>query len=86
MEVRLAKMAQPQFDLHAAVVNAASSWNEVAPIVFVPTDQQEFERLAAILDEIAQIVQGNEAHPLANLLYVIATLVEQYEQEHDPDA
>jgi hypothetical protein len=79
-------MAHPQFDPHTAVVSAASSWSNVAPIVFVPTNQQEFERLAAILDEVAQIVQGDEAHPLANLLYVVATLVEQYEQEHDPDA
>ena len=79
-------MAQAQFDLHAAVATAASSWSNVAPIIFVPTNQQEFERLAAILDEIAQIVQGDESHPLADLLYVVGSLVEQYEQEHDPDA
>jgi len=79
-------MANLQFDPHAAVASAAPSWSSVAPVVFVPTNQQEFERLASILDELVQIVQGDEIHPLANLLYVVATLVEQYEQEHDPDA
>jgi HTH-type transcriptional regulator / antitoxin HigA len=67
------------------IASAAQAWGNVAPIVFVPKNQQEFERLVSVAEQLANVVRGDEHHPLAELLYVIGSLVEQYEKEHDPD-
>ena len=79
-------MAQPQFDPHRAVADAAIAWGHIAPVVIVPTSEADFQRLLAVIDEVLQITRGDTDHPLAALLYVLGTLAHEYEQAHDPDA
>jgi HTH-type transcriptional regulator / antitoxin HigA len=74
-----------QFNFDPQVATAVQSWGNVSPIVFVPKNQQEFERLVSVVEQLADVVRGDENHPLAELLYVVSLLVEQYEKEHDPD-
>jgi hypothetical protein len=78
-------MAQTQFDAQAAVQDAVSAWAHVAPIFIVPTNDEEFDRLRAVITQLAMRVTS-EDHPLANLLHVLGTLALEYEQAHDPDA
>lgn len=39
----------------------------------------------AFLDELIDIVQEDENHPLASLMELVGTLIEKYESEHVPE-
>ena len=60
-------------------------WPRVAPIVFVHRSEAEYERLVAVLDQLIDVVGGDEAHPLASLMEIVGILVENYEHEHVPE-
>jgi HTH-type transcriptional regulator/antitoxin HigA len=79
-------MAQIQFDPQAVVQDAASAWSHVAPAVFVPTNDAEFDHLLAVIDQVVMLTEGDDNHPLSGLLEVITTIAHEYEQAHDPDA
>ena len=78
-------MAQTQFDAQAAVADAASVWNHVAPVIIVPTNDAEFDQLLEVINQVVTLVTS-EDHPLAGLLHILGTLAYEYEQAHDPDA
>ncbi len=59
--------------------------SQITKFVFVPTNDDEYENLRRILDEITDIVRGDETHPLASLMDVLGVLIESYETEHTPD-
>ncbi len=41
--------------------------------------------LAAVLDDLIDVVGENENHPLASLIEVIGVLIEKYEDENVPE-
>lgn len=57
----------------------------MAKFIFVPTNEDEYNRLVELLDEITDIVRDDEEHPLANLMDVIGVLIETYENQHVPE-
>jgi len=63
---------------------ASSAWESVAPVVFVPRSEEEYDRLVAVLEALIDTVGEDEAHPLASLMEVIGTLIEKYEDDHVP--
>ncbi|MFN8496811.1 MAG: hypothetical protein U0641_03065 [Anaerolineae bacterium] len=67
------------------VEQAERAWPEVAPVVFVPHTEADYERLVSILDELIDIVGEDEMHPLASLMEIIGVLIERYEDEHVPE-
>ncbi len=69
----------------AEVQTAERLWPTLAPIVFVPHSETEYQRLVALLDALIDIVGENENHPLASLMEVIGVLIEKYEDEHVPE-
>ena len=42
------------------------AWPAVAPILFVPRTEREYERLVSILDTLIDVVGEDEGHPLAS--------------------
>lgn len=66
------------------VESAEEAWPAVAPVVFVPHTEDDYQRLVAILDELIDTVGEDETHPLASLMEVIGVLIERYEDEHVP--
>ena len=54
----------------------------MADIVFVPHDEQEYGRLAELLDGLIDEVGEDESHPLASLMEIMSVLIENYEAEH----
>lgn len=64
---------------------ASSAWESVAPVVFVPRSDEDYDRLVAVLDALIDTVGEEEAHPLASLMEVIGTLIEKYEDDHVPE-
>ena len=60
-------------------------WPNLAPLLFVPHTEREYERLVQMLDTLIDVVGEDESHPLASLMEVISVLVEKYEDEHIPE-
>ena len=60
-------------------------WPNLAPLLFVPHTEREYERLVQMLDTLIDVVGENESHPLASLMEVISVLVEKYEDEQVPE-
>lgn len=67
------------------VEQAERAWPQVAPVVFVPHTEADYERLVGILDELIDIVGEDEMHSLASLMEIIGVLIERYEDEHVPE-
>lgn len=69
----------------AEVQTAERLWPMLAPVVFVPHTESEYQRLMVLLDTLIDTVGENEDHPLASLMEVIGVLIEKYEDEHIPE-
>ena len=67
------------------VQTAQEAWPMLAPVVFVPHAESEYQRLGAVLDDLIDVVGENENHPLASLMEVIGVLIEKYEDEYVPE-
>ena len=61
------------------------AWATLSPYLFVPRSEVEFDKLVEILDELLDKVSLNENHPLASLIDIIGSLIEQYENENVPE-
>lgn len=68
-----------------AMQQAEQVWPALAPILFVPHTEHEYEQLTRVLDTLIDQVGEDEAHPLASLMEVIGALIERYEDEHVPE-
>ena len=60
-------------------------WPSIAPLLFVPHTEREYDRLVQVLDTLIDVVGEDETHSLASLMEVIGVLVEKYEDEHIPE-
>ena len=60
-------------------------WPSLAPLLFVPHTEREYDRLVQMLDSLIDMVGEEETHPLASLMEVIGVLIEKYEDEHVPE-
>lgn len=59
-------------------------WTHVAPLLAMPTNEAEYDRIAAQLDEILAEVGDDEDHPLALLASRMGDLVAAYDEERRP--
>ena len=69
----------------AEVQTAERIWPMLSPVVFVPHNETEYQRLVTLLDTMIDAVGENENHPLASLMEMVGVLVEKYEDEHVPE-
>ncbi len=60
-------------------------WPDLAPLLFVPHTEDEYQRLVALLDALIDRVGEDETNPLASLMEVVGALIERYEEEYVPD-
>lgn len=60
-------------------------WPSIAPYLFVPHTEREYQRLTTIMDSLIDTVGEDEQHPLASLMEVVGVLIEQYEDQHVPE-
>ena len=69
----------------AEIQTAQDVWPVLNPVVFVPHEESEYQRLVAVLDDLIDVVGEDEDHPLASMMEVIGVLIERYEEEHIPE-
>ena len=67
------------------IQTAQDVWPVLNPVVFVPNEESEYQRLVAVLDDLIDVVGENEDHPLASMMEVIGVLIERYEEENVPE-
>jgi HTH-type transcriptional regulator / antitoxin HigA len=60
-------------------------WPDLAPLLYVPHNEQECKALVELLDALIDRVGEDESHPLASLMEVVGSLIERYEDEHVPE-
>jgi HTH-type transcriptional regulator/antitoxin HigA len=60
-------------------------WPSMAPVIYVPHTEEEYDRIVALLDQLIDEVGEEESHPLASLMEILGVLVETYEAEHVPE-
>jgi len=71
----------------SAVLNqVAVHWPLVEPLLIPPRDAAEFEARVAQLDEVLDLIGGDEDHPLASLAARMGDVIAVYEAEHYPIA
>lgn len=58
------------------------NFKQTTRFIFVPTNEEEYERLRSILDEVTDTVRDDEDHPLASMMEVLGVLIETYENEN----
>ena len=68
-----------------ALVTVEQVWPSLAPLLFVPHTEREYDRLVEMLDGLVDVVGEDEDHPLASLMEVVGALVEKYENERVPE-
>jgi len=61
------------------------TWPLISSAVYVPHIESEYDRLVALLDGLIDEVGEDERHPLASLMELLGTLIENYETEHVPE-
>ncbi len=60
----------------------AKLWPDIQPLLSVPHNLAEYNRLLGFLDSLIDEVGNNESHPLASLMETIGSLIEAYESGH----
>ena len=68
-----------------SVMNVEQAWKSVSEFVFIPQNEEQYDQLVSVLNELIDNFGGDETHPLASLMDVIGVLIGQYEDEHFPE-
>lgn len=58
-------------------------WKHIAPIIHEPQNEDEYEKLASMLDQLLDIVGSNESHELMGLVDVISHMITMYDENHE---
>ena len=74
-------MSLQSFDLSKTV----TAWSALQGTIYLPHNEEEYNRLVSLLDSLIDEVGEDETHPLASLMEIVGLLVENYEAEYVPE-
>jgi len=66
---------------HLKINEMVKVWPQISPFVSVPHTQEQYEKAVKILDVLLEKVGEDENHPLASLMEILGTLIENYENQ-----
>ena len=81
---RLTEFAQK----HPNVESALDHWYRIVKRTnfdSLPHTEEQYDNAVRILDELIDQVGEDENHPLASLMEILGTLIENYESQHFPE-
>jgi HTH-type transcriptional regulator/antitoxin HigA len=67
------------------IEHVAQVWPDLAPLLFVPHTESDYQRLVSLLDALLDRVGEDETNPLASLMEVVGALIERYGDEYMPE-
>lgn len=65
------------------IQTAQDIWPQLAPIIFVPRTESDYQRLSGLRDDLISLIGENENHPLVSLMEIVEALIEKYESEQE---
>lgn len=65
------------------IQTAQDIWPQLAPILFVPRTESDYQRLSDLRDDLIGLIGENANHPLVSLMEVVEALIEKYELEQE---
>lgn len=73
-------------ETHSVNINEIEKvWPLVSKFVSVPHTKEQYENAVKMLDELIDKIGEAENHPLASLMEILGTLIENYENRHLPE-
>ena len=60
-------------------------WTPVASFIYVPHNEQEYDQIVNLLDDLIDEVGEDESHPLTSMMEILGVLIEHYEINHVPE-
>lgn len=72
---------QPTLPTPGALLEAWSTWHSLIGVDCIQTEE-DYDRVAAILDMVVDVVRDDESHPLMPVMDYLGSLVEAYDDEH----
>ena len=67
----------------SAIQEAMNHWEYIAPVLAVPSNEKDYDKLVDDLDSVLDAGGANENHPLAGLADRMGDLVSAYEDQQD---
>ncbi|MGM9454916.1 helix-turn-helix domain-containing protein [Legionella bozemanae] len=58
-------------------------WKKISSVIHEPQNDDEYDKLASILDQLLEIVSDNESNELIGLVDVISHMITMYDENHD---
>ena len=74
-----------QVSVKTELKNVIGHWRYLEKSVYIPTSKTGYEKLSHLLDALLDIVGSDEKHELAALVYIIGSIMEDYEKKHFQD-
>jgi len=66
------------------IKQACEHWRYVAPLLSMPTSEDDYDALVEASDELMVLVGDDEDHPLAGLASRVGDMIEAYDELHRP--
>ena len=76
MQTRTANLPTPE-----ALRDAWIPWQALIGVTTIET-QEDYDRVAALLDVVVDAVRDDEAHPLVGAMHYLGSLIEDWEEVH----
>lgn len=67
---------------HHYLKKAILHWKHISPIIHDPQNEEDYERLTSMLDQLLDMVGSNESHELMGLVDVISHMITIYDENH----
>ena len=64
------------------IKQAQKAWIPLANFIYVPHDEEDYDQLVRLLDDLIDEVGEDENHPLASMMEIISVLIENYETNY----
>lgn len=75
-------MSRATMKYNQALETATEHWKYVAPLLTYPKNDTEYNLLVERLDQLLDIVGGNENHPLIGLVDALSNVISSYDENN----
>ena len=80
---QLSAVSNQGINMLTEIQTAQDIWPQLAPIIFVPRTEGDYQRLSTLRDDLVVLVGEDKNHSLASLMEVVEALIEKYESEQE---
>lgn len=75
-------MTNHSMKIDKSLAVATKHWKYVAPILSYPKNSKEYDAASEMLDQLLDVVDGDEKHPLMSLVDALSHNISSYDDQH----